>query len=268
MELYPVTSEIYRLVVPFKDIYTTVFFLRTRDGDVLFDTATHPEDVDNYISPAMDALGITGSTLKYIVLSHRHGDHAGGLARVLEQYPTACVVSRSELIRAKYDRFQTLAPDDGESLLGVLQIVAIPGHSTDCLGLLDKRSMTLLTGDSLQADGVFGAGKWGTSIPDPVAHCAALARVRALNAQLLITSHNYHPLGYLARGTEEIERYIDVCLWAMKRFAQFLATHPELSDEDAVEQYNAISGTPPLGKGTAAGFRKTGFVLENNREML
>ena len=54
-----INENIYRLTIPFKDIFTTVCLIKTDEGALLFDTATYDEDVENYIIPFLDELGIT-----------------------------------------------------------------------------------------------------------------------------------------------------------------------------------------------------------------
>ena len=53
LDITAITPEIHRVVVPFLDIFTTVFVVRTPAGALLFDTATYPEDADNYPSPRL-----------------------------------------------------------------------------------------------------------------------------------------------------------------------------------------------------------------------
>lgn len=43
--------DILRIKIPYKDIYTSVFLIRTPQGDVIFDTAATDEDVEKYILP-------------------------------------------------------------------------------------------------------------------------------------------------------------------------------------------------------------------------
>ena len=40
-----IRPDIFRLTIPFEDIYTTVFFIRTAAGYLLFDTATYDSDI-------------------------------------------------------------------------------------------------------------------------------------------------------------------------------------------------------------------------------
>ena len=48
------TDNIYRLKVPFDQIYTSVFLLRLEGTTVLVDCATTPSDVTDVILPALD----------------------------------------------------------------------------------------------------------------------------------------------------------------------------------------------------------------------
>ena len=80
---YKETEGIYRLRVPFENIYTSVFLLTAAERPILVDCATTASDVDECILPALAALGYALSDIGAIVLTHRHADHAGGLARIL-----------------------------------------------------------------------------------------------------------------------------------------------------------------------------------------
>ena len=245
--LTQITPDIHRLVIPFLDIYTTVFFLRTPGGWILMDTATYPTDMDEYIFPAMDELGITADTLTHAVITHAHRDHAGGLGRLLEVYPSITVLSRSEALREKHAQAFFLSPTDGEPLTEVLRIVTIPGHAPDALGIYDTRTNTLLSGDGLQAYGIYGSGKWGANISRPADHMAALDKLRRMQIDTLIAAHDYHPVGHEAHGTEAVARYIDACGEALAFIRRFILDHPDMDDEALADLYNAETKLPTLG---------------------
>ncbi len=244
-KLMQITADIYRLVVPFADIYTTVFFIRTPDGWVIFDTATYPTDMDNFIFPAMEELGIAAETLTHTVISHDHSDHAGGLGRLAEVYPDEVILSRSEALAKRYAT--VVAPADGDLLAEVLRIVTIPGHAPDALGVYDTRTKTLLTGDGLQAYGIYGSGRWGANIFFPADHLKALDKLRRMEIDTLVTSHDYHPVGYAAHGTEEVTRYINVCADALTNIRRFVLEHPGMDDAALVDLYRIETGLPTLG---------------------
>lgn len=242
--LTEVTPHIYRIVIPFEDIYTTVFVVKTPSTAVLFDTATYPEDVDNYILPALELLEITEQTLKYIILSHSHRDHAGGLKRLTEKYPDACVVSRNPELPESYEGVTFCLPEDGEQLMPELTVYAVPGHSRDSLALLDNRTETLLTGDSLQLYGIYGSGQWGSNITLPVEHLKAVEKLRMLAVKRIVASHDYHPCGHLAEGAA-VEQYLDACAEALYKIKTTVLQNPEQEDmTDLAKKYNADSGLP------------------------
>ena len=79
-------SWIYRLKIPFDTVYTSVFLIRSAFGNLLVDCATTDEDVDQCIVPALKRLGYDLSDIRMLILTHRHSDHAGGLARVFARF--------------------------------------------------------------------------------------------------------------------------------------------------------------------------------------
>lgn len=235
-----IISSIHRIEIPFEDIYTTVFVIETPSGAVLFDTATFPQDMDDYVFPVLERLG---AELKCVFVSHAHRDHAGGLARVLEKFPGVPVAARSGALAEKYAN--VFAPEDGERILGVLETVGIPGHTRDSMGLMDTRTGTLLTGDSLQAYGIFGSGSWAANISLPRGHLEAINRLRKMKIETLIASHDYHPCGFIARGAQ-VGGYLDQCEGALRFIRRLINENPQL-DDDAIAQKFTQSGLPKLG---------------------
>ena len=62
-------ENIHRITLPYKDIFTTVYTVKTEKGVLLFDAASFDTDLDEYIQPMLDALQITAEDLKYIFIS-------------------------------------------------------------------------------------------------------------------------------------------------------------------------------------------------------
>ena len=86
-------EHIYRLTTPYKDIFTSLYLIKTPVGDLLFDAGSFPEDAEAYTLPWLNTLGVTEDSLKYIFISHPHLDHAGGLPALLPHFPHTCVVA-------------------------------------------------------------------------------------------------------------------------------------------------------------------------------
>lgn len=253
--LSAVKPNIYRLIVPFLDIYTTVFILRTGEGAVLFDTATYASDVDGYIVPALQELGISARELKYVVISHNHRDHAGGLERFAQLYPDTSIAAGSDRCAERVPGREVRVVRDGQTLLGALRVVAIPGHTDDCVGIVDTETKTLLSGDGLQLYGIYGSGPWGANIRLVAEHLEAGRRLKEMEIETVIACHDYHPCDYRADGRAAVARYVDECANALYAIRAFAEAHPALTDAERAERYNAQSGLPTVAPSVFAAVR-------------
>ena len=70
-------DHIYRLKIPFDTVYTSVFLVEHEGEAVIVDCATTRLDVEDYIVPALAEKGYSLSSLKAIVITQTHEDHAG-----------------------------------------------------------------------------------------------------------------------------------------------------------------------------------------------
>lgn len=233
IDLISVNDRICYFKVPYKDIFVAIYILRTEKGVVLFDTAACDQDVDSWIVPALEQLGVTPT---HIFVSHNHKDHAGGLARAAALFPDARIVARSATLAKEYPN--VLSPEDGDVLLDTLQVVAIPGHTIDCSGLLDLATNTLVCGDCMQSYGIFGSGYWYGNITFPAEHFAAIEKVRKLNIETVATAHDYHPCDVVSVGKEVIKLRLDSCVDALKRVLQIAEENSALDDTQVAELCN------------------------------
>lgn len=237
--IYQLTPDIYRLQIPFSNIYTCMFLIRTPEGMVVYDTGTYSSDIPNYLVPALQELGRPCA----VVVSHNHGDHAGGLRAFHGQFPDAPIYAGSEACKERVDT-EVRVLTNGEKLLGVLKAVHIPGHTADALGLYDSRTNTLISGDCLQAYGIYGKGKWGTSIPYPAAHLDALKRLESMDIEALYTAHDYEPHGNCAVGNAAVQAYMQSCRQALADIRAYAQVHPGASSEDQATGYAEATGLP------------------------
>lgn len=247
-----ITHNIFRIKVPFEDVYTTVFIIKTEVGTMIFDTATYESDVDKYILPAIEEAGVKND-IKYVFLSHSHKDHSGGTERLLQTFPDACVLTRSQKLADNYKT--AYMPNDRDTFLDVLEVVTIKGHSDDCMAIFDRRSGTLLTGDCLQLYGLFGRGEWGSNITDIIGHFNDIEKLKTIDIKTLIASHNYHPLGYIARG-DEVIKYLDTCKESLYKLRDFCNEHKELDDEQLKELFNSTHKLPRVSLGVFKAIKK------------
>lgn len=233
LEIKEFNQHISYFNVPYKDIYVGIYVIKTAGGAVLFDTAANDADVDGYIVPALEQLGVQ---LTHVFISHNHGDHAGGLARVAELFPDAKIVSRSVKLQETYPGIVAL--EDGDMLTDALQVITIPGHTSDSAALFDLRTNTLITGDCLQSYGIYGSGYWYGAVTLTAQHYAAVRKLRALPIQNIATAHDYHPVGQFSFSPDAVAARLDSCIGALERVRAIADANPAMTDEEVAALCN------------------------------
>ena len=189
-------GDIYRLKVPFDgDVYTSVFLIKSPSGNLLVDCATTDNDVENFIVPALKNIGVGLESIDYLILTHQHKDHSGGKRKLLEYCPKARVVTKDNRLDI-----------DGISLY------QLNGHTLDCIGLLEEKTGTLITGDALQGAGV---GKYVCSLKNKQEYARTIEKIKTDNRiSNLLFSHAYEPWGKDGVfGREEAIKCLQECLF-------------------------------------------------------
>ncbi len=249
MSFDAITDHIFHLKVPFEDLYTAVFLFENKGRYLLFDTATTASDVESCILPALKAMSAKPELL---VCSHLHEDHAGGLPTLEKDLPDSTIAVFSPVYAMEERPVHHLV--DGEHLLERFCVVHLPGHTEDSIALYDTVDHVLVTADCLQ---LYGVSRYGTGVTLPADYRRSLARVRTLSPKVLVASHEYVPHGSMARGTEEVARYLDTCEAALSLVETLIAQCPSLSREELAAQYSASHPElPPVGAWTFESIRR------------
>jgi metallo-beta-lactamase class B len=68
--------------------------LTTNAGIVLFDSLNSPEEVKNVIEPGLRKFGLDPRNIKYVVITHAHGDHFGGANYLRAAYGAQLLASK------------------------------------------------------------------------------------------------------------------------------------------------------------------------------
>ena len=89
--LHRITDDISLIKVKFHNVFTSVFLVKLDTGYALFDSATTECDVKNIIMPAISMAGIKPIEVRFIFISHTHGDHFGGVRALLSELPEAAL---------------------------------------------------------------------------------------------------------------------------------------------------------------------------------
>ncbi len=250
-----INENIYRLEIPYKDIFTTVFLVKTDEGFLLFDAASYDEDIDNYIVPFFNEYNVTGENLKYVFISHNHTDHAGGLGAFMKAFPDTCIISRHPDIIERFKGYNTLMPEENTVILKDLKVITIIGHTGDSSGILDMRTNTLISGDGLQLYGIFGSGKWGSNIYFPDTHIHEVNKLKKMEIDHILTAHDYQPYGFSYDGKEAVQNALDACIEPLYKVRDMILANPDLTDEEICALYNQEK-TPTLGEHVVTQVRK------------
>lgn len=219
MRFENITDNIYRLCVPFENIYTSVFAVCADGKWMLFDSGSNAYDVREIIVPALKQMNIVPDVL---FESHNHGDHAGGLDQLKEMYPDAEV-----------RMFCDSSAVDGETVFGCLKLLNLKGHSSDSGAVFDERSKTLLSGDSFQ---LWGVGRYGIAVQFTDDYFKSIEIAKGLGIRRLIASHDYYPLGFMAVG-DGVGIYLDSCRKYCEEVMEFAKENPGKTPEELSELF-------------------------------
>ena len=119
--------------------------LTTSDGIILIDTI-FPYNSEELIVGGMKRLGLNPNDIKYLIISHAHGDHIGGAEMLQTRYRPRVVMGAPDwrLVETYPNRYKTMAPKrdivgtDGMKItLGdtTVTVWETPGHTPGTLSL-------------------------------------------------------------------------------------------------------------------------------------
>lgn len=188
-----IVKNIYRLKIPFDCIYTSVFLVRTSKGYMLVDCATTDEDVNKWIIPALNQMGLKLKDIQFLLLTHKHGDHAGGLRQIFRLNKNIQVIDKPDMVFEE------------------IEILHMAGHTLDCIGVLELQSSTLIAGDGLQGAGV---DKYRCSLESKKEYLKTIEEIKTdKRINNILFSHAYEPWGKDAVfGREEIKKCLQDCI--------------------------------------------------------
>ena len=209
----------------------SLYILKGKKTTVL-DSGT--ADSTDGLTTAVSSLGIDFNSVRYIMVSHRHHDHAGGAAILLKHFPNAQVgvheFAKKHLIdpskinegaRELFGRFavpmeplkdenKILVLNDRETFqLGdsyELETVYTPGHTSDHFAFYEKRTGLLFCGDAAGTFGPISKTITPTSFPPSfkyVNYTASIKKLLAYDVNILAFPHFGAVIG---SGAKEILR--------------------------------------------------------------
>ena len=143
---------------------------------------------EDAIGDALGAAGLGWDAVGHVILTHRHGDHAGSIDAVLAKASSATAYAGAEDIPRIAAAKPLKAVADGDSVFG-LRIVATPGHTLGHVAVLDEVGGLLVAGDALRTTGGALAGSLPDYTDDAGLAKASVAKLGALRFETLLVGH-------------------------------------------------------------------------------
>ena len=228
--------------------------LRTTAGIIIIDTnfawATQPEIIDG-----LTTLGLDPREIKYVIISHAHGDHDQGAAELQRRYGAKVVMGTADW-EATLQRPATAAGGvptrdvavgaEGLKLtLGdtTVNIVATPGHSPGTLSYVfpvqdqGRSVMVAYSGGTLT--GAFGTD--GRRWDEYVASQRAIAKAAAdAGATVMLSNHSEYDGAYTKARLVGVKREVG-------------ESHPFIVGADGVQRYFTVMAECALASKLRAG---------------
>ena len=140
------------------------------------------------IGEALVAAGVDWPQVAHVILTHKHGDHAGSVAGVLQEAADAAVYAGQADIPNIDSPKPITAVADGETVFG-LRVVATPGHTAGHIAVLDEAGGILVAGDALGTSGGTLTGSNPSFTEDADAAKATVVKLGKLTFETLLVGH-------------------------------------------------------------------------------
>lgn len=124
--------------------------------------------------------------LRYILITHWHPDHTGGIAKLLSTYPNAIVIGPKH--KAITPVHQLVEDNSSSQIWGLdFQVLAVPGHTLEHIAYYCSAENILFCGDTL-----FSGGCGRMFEGDAPMFSASLGRIKALpDVTSIYCTHEY-----------------------------------------------------------------------------
>ncbi len=153
----------YNGLIPAQKVFDNLYYvgqmmvsawaIKTADGIVLIDALNNADEARDIIVPGLQKMGLDPKDIRYVIITHSHGDHYGGAQYFRDTYGAKMIASAEDWdVMAKpsfFDKIKLFDPaprrldtditvKDGETLTlgGVpIRFALTPGHTPGTLSL-------------------------------------------------------------------------------------------------------------------------------------
>ena len=185
----------------------SAFAITTPAGIIVIDSLNNPAEARDILVPNLKALGLDPAQIRYVVVTHGHGDHWGGAKYLQDTYGAHVVLSGADWDMIEKPGhgggpFADLVPPrrdivakDGDTVtLGgeTIRLYVTPGHTPGTLSLIfpvydhGKRHMAGLMGGT-------GGGHDSATVHQQIASLERWQKLtEAAGVDVLVTNHPVH----------------------------------------------------------------------------
>jgi metallo-beta-lactamase class B len=114
--------------------------LKTSDGIILIDALNNNDQAEKYIEQGLIQLGLDPKDIKYLIITHGHGDHYGGQEFLVTKYHPRVVMSDKEWTLLEKPKQDFSSPRWGEKPVRDMSV-----HNGDSISLGDTDLTIYLT---------------------------------------------------------------------------------------------------------------------------
>jgi len=170
------------------------FLLDAADRVILVDTGASDADAD-LIMDAIKDMGREHADLKLCVITHRHGDHTGGLKKLKKTLKFDVMAHELDMPAIQkstgYDVKHVVKGGERLPDCGGIEVLHTPGHTAGHISLHLPRIKTLIAGDAIVSAGEHLVVSPTYLSSDPDAAAESVRRLIAMNLDLerLLVGH-------------------------------------------------------------------------------